>query len=404
MKPVLFVDRDGVIIEEPPEDLQVDTLEQLKFKPGVICALSRIMRECDYLLVMVSNQDGLGSEAYPQESFDLVQRKMVEVLSGEGIVFDAIHIDSSWPWESAPTRKPGTAMLDAYLHGGYDLDRSIVIGDRLTDIELALNIGCRAVWYADPASRKVLDDQASFAEFHRSAPERAGTTAATDAMRERLAGCCVLVSSDWEEISSLITGNPQRLPKRTAAVHRRTAETEITAELSLDGTGIGRISTGIRFFDHMLEQLARHSLCDISLTCSGDLDVDEHHTIEDTALVLGQAFSQALGDKLGISRYGFSLPMDEASAEALIDFSGRPWLVWDASFTRDKVGDMPTEMIFHFFKSFSDAARCNLHLKAAGENAHHTAEALFKAFARAVRGAVKRDLLHMALPSTKGTL
>ena len=384
MRPILFIDRDGVLIQEPPENFQVDTLEKLEFIPGVFGALSRIRKETDFLFVMVSNQDGLGTDSYPNETFTLPQEKMLRALEGEGVIFDAIHIDASWPDDNQPTRKPGIWMLDEYLSGGYDLERSLVIRDGLTDIEMAGNIGCKAIWFTGSENRKLLES---------------GETADSN-----LAGNCTLVSNNWDEISRFITGSRYPLPDRTTEIIRETLETGIEVSINLDGTGKADISTGLRFFDHMLEQVAKHSYCDVRIRVKGDLDVDEHHTIEDTAITLGQAFLKALGDKMGISRYGFMLPMDDSLAQAAIDFSGRPWLVWDVAFTRDRVGDVPTEMFYHFFKSFSDEARCNLNISAKGENAHHLAEAVFKAFARAIRGAVKRDLYNMTLPSTKGVL
>jgi len=384
MRPILFIDRDGVLIQEPPENFQIDTLEKLEFVPGVFGALSRIRKETDFLLVMVSNQDGLGTDSYPYEDFSLPQEKLLKALEGEGIIFDTIHIDESRPEDNLPTRKPGTGMLTEYLAGGYDIERSLVIGDRLTDLEMAVNIGCKSVWFSGSENRKLLE--------------------ATSDNNSNIAENCVLVSNCWDEISRCITGSGYPLPDRIAEISRKTKETEIELTINLDGTGKSDISTGLRFFDHMLDQVAKHSYCDLNIQVKGDLDVDEHHTIEDTAISLGQAFLQALGDKMGISRYGFLLPMDDSLAQAAIDFSGRPWLIWDVGFTRDRVGDVPTEMLSHFFKSFSDEARCNLNLSAKGENTHHIAEAVFKAFARAIRGAVKRDIYNMVLPSTKGVL
>ncbi len=373
MKRILFIDRDGVLLEEPADDEQIDALEKVRFVPKMISALGRIARETDYLLIMVSNQDGLGTETFTEAQFEPPQQLLLQTLAGEGVIFDAVHIDRSLPDEQLPTRKPGTAMLQKYIDGEYDLENSFVIGDQKTDLELAANLGTRAIWFADePATI---------------------TEAAYD-----------LATRDWDAVSRYLTGGNYPLPDRRALLRRSTSETEISLELNLDGTGAADISTGLHFFDHMLEQVARHSRCDIALKVVGDLAVDEHHTIEDTALVLGQAFLQALGDKRGISRYGFMLPMDETLARAAIDFSGRPWLVWNVSFSRERIGDVPTEMFFHFFKSFSDEARCNLHLSAEGENSHHIAEGLFKAFARAIRGAVRRDAAHMVLPTTKGVL
>ena len=387
MRPILFIDRDGVLIQEPPEDFQIDTLEKLEFVPGIFGALSRIRKETDFFLVMVSNQDGFGTDSYPYEDFSLPQEKLLKALEGEGIIFDAIHIDESRPEDNLPTRKPGTGMLTEYLSGGYDIERSLVIGDRLTDLELADNIGCKAIWFCGNENRSLLKD---------------GSVSGSEG--SNLAECCTLVSNCWDEISRYITGSGYPLPDRIAEISRKTKETGIEVSINLDGTGKSDISTGLRFFDHMLDQVAKHSYCDLRIQVKGDLDVDEHHTIEDTGISLGQAFLQALGDKMGISRYGFMLPMDDALAQAAIDFSGRPWLVWDVEFTRDRVGDVPTEMLSHFFKSFSDEARCNLNLSAKGENTHHIAEAVFKAFARAIRGAVKRDIYNMVLPSTKGVL
>jgi imidazoleglycerol-phosphate dehydratase / histidinol-phosphatase len=387
MRPILFIDRDGVLIQEPPENFQIDSLEKLEFVPGVFGALSRIRRETDFLLVMVSNQDGLGTDTYPVEDFALPQEKLLKTLEGEGVIFDAIHIDTSRPEDNLPTRKPGTGMLSEYLAGGYDLERSLVIGDRLTDLELAANIGCKAVWFSGSENRKLLKDESVI-----------GTGGSN------LAEHCSLVSNSWDEISRYITGTGYPLPDRVAKISRKTKETDIEISINLDGTGRADISTGLRFFDHMLDQVAKHSYCDLRIQVKGDLDVDEHHTIEDTAISLGQAFLQALGDKMGISRYGFMLPMDDSLAQSAIDFSGRPWLIWDVEFSRDRVGDLPTEMISHFFKSFSDEAKCNLNLSAKGDNTHHIAEAVFKAFARAIRGAVKRDMYNMVLPSTKGVL
>ena len=387
MRPILFVDRDGVLIQEPSGNFQVDSLEKLEFMPGVFGALSRIRRETDFLFVMVSNQDGLGTDSYPYADFALIQEKMLKTFEGEGIIFDAVHIDKSLPEDNLPTRKPGIGMLAEYLAGDYDLERSLVIGDRLTDIEMAENIGCKAVWFTGSENRKLLEGGAV-----SGSPVR------------NLSEYCTLVSNSWNEIGRFITGDGYLLPERTAEISRKTRETGIELSINLDGTGKAEISTGLRFFDHMLDQVAKHSYCDLNIQVKGDLDVDEHHTIEDTAIALGQAFLQALGDKMGISRYGFMLPMDDSLARAAIDFSGRPWLVWDVDFTRDRVGDVPTEMISHFFKSFSDEAKCNLNISAKGENTHHIAEAVFKAFARAIRGAVKRDIYNMVLPTTKGVL
>jgi imidazoleglycerol-phosphate dehydratase/histidinol-phosphatase len=362
MRKVLFIDRDGTILKEP-EDEQVDSLEKLEFMPGVIGALSAIARETDFELVMVTNQDGLGTPAYPEENFLPPQNKMLGILAGEGVKFAEIFIDRSFESDNAPTRKPGTAMLTRYLAGGVDLASSFVIGDRLTDIELAKNLGCRAVYVSD-----------------------------------RQNGEASLCTRDWQEIRRFLTGIPRR-----ASVSRKTNETDISIEIDLDGTGKNIISTGIGFFDHMLEQVARHGGIDITLRASGDLHVDEHHLVEDTAIVLGQALDRALGKRRGMSRYGFALPMDDSAAEVLIDLGGRPWLEWNASFRSDRTGSLSTDMFQHFFRSLSDNAKCNIHVRATGDNDHHKAEAIFKAFARALGVAVARTG-SPSLPSTKGTL
>lgn len=384
MRPVLFIDRDGVLLIEPADDYQIDTLKKFAFVPGVISALSSIRKRTDLHFAMVTNQDGLGTESYPEETFWPYHQLMLDTLRGEGVIFDAIHIDKTMPEENAPTRKPGTAMLRQYIEQDqidYDLKNSFVIGDRLTDIQLAGNLGCRAIWFADPSRKGEL------------------TTAGID--NEDLSDRCALITDSWQEVESFIIS---QTTSRRVVIERKTKETDIRIELNLDGSGLSDISTGLKFFDHMLDQLARHSGCDLFIRVDGDLEVDEHHTIEDTALALGEAFLKALGDKRGISRYGFLLPMDDSLAQAAVDFSGRPWIIWEVEFTRDMVGDVPTEMLYHFFKSFSDQARCNLALKAQGDNSHHIAEALFKAFARAVGMAVKRDLDDKRLPTTKGSL
>jgi imidazoleglycerol-phosphate dehydratase / histidinol-phosphatase len=362
MKKVLFIDRDGTIIIEP-QDEQIDSFEKLTFLPGAITNLSKIARETDYELVMVSNQDGLGTESFPEDTFWPVQNKILEILKGEGVVFSEIFIDRTVPSQNAPTRKPGTAMLVRYLAEGINLESSYVIGDRQTDIELARNIGCKSIFINTVSS-----------------PEAALTT------------------MDWNEIYSYLKGQ-----QRKAKVERKTSETEIFTEINLDGTGKSSISTGIGFLDHMLDQVARHGSIDLTIRIKGDLHIDEHHTIEDLAIVLGEAFLKALGSKKGIERYSFVLPMDDCLAQVALDFGGRPWLVWDVRFTREKIGEMPAEMFFHFFKSFSDSARCNLNIKAEGENEHHKAEAIFKAFAKAIRLAVKKSD-NYNMPSTKGSL
>ena len=368
MKKVLFIDRDGTLILEPPEDFQVDSLEKLEFYPGVFRYLSQIA-ELGYELVMVTNQDGLGTDAFPEKDFWPVQNKMLKSLENEGILFSDILIDHSFPEENAPTRKPHTGLLTKYLRGDYDMKNSFVIGDRLTDMELAKNLGCKGILLAGK-------DQPGFG-------------AATQ----------VLQTTSWKEVYRFL-----KLKNRSVTVNRKTKETDIRLTLNLDGDGKADIQTGIGFFDHMLEQISRHGGMDISLKVEGDLEVDEHHTIEDTALVLGQAVKQALGDKKGISRYGFYVPMDDSLAQVALDFGGRNWLMWEAEFKREKIGEMPTEMFFHFFKSFSDAAGCNLNIKASGTNEHHKIEAIFKAFARAMRMAVQRDADSNVLPSTKGIL
>jgi imidazoleglycerol-phosphate dehydratase/histidinol-phosphatase len=374
MKKALFIDRDGTLIVEPQDDFQVDTLEDLEFIPGVFRNLYQIKKNLDYELVIVSNQDGLGTRGYPEEAFRLVQQKMLQAFKNEGITFDDILIDKSFPADNASTRKPRTGMLTAYIQGGYDLKNSYVIGDRQTDVELAHNLGAKAILFMPDSIINAGNDQP--AEDINS-----------------------WIARSWDEIYKLIA-----LGIRTSKVERNTAETKIIVELNLDGTGKYDISTGIGFFDHMISQLARHSGCDLAVKVSGDLEVDEHHTIEDTGLAIGEAFYLALGDKRGMERYGYALPMDDCMAQALIDFGGRPWLVWDAAFHREKIGEMPTEMFMHFFKSFSDAAHCNLNIKAEGNNEHHKIEALFKAMARAIKMAIRRDVFNLALPTTKGVI
>ena len=362
MKKVLFIDRDGTIIQEP-EDEQVDSFEKMIFLPGAITSLAKIAGETDYELVMVTNQDGLGTGSFPEETFWPVHNKILEILNGEGMVFSEIFIDDTFPHQNAPTRKPGTAMLTGFLSKGIDLSSSYVIGDRLTDIQLAKNIGCKSIFIG---------------KDHQPDAE--------------------LSTTDWKEIYSFLKQKP-----RISSVVRKTLETEIQVELNLDGSGKCLTDTGIGFFDHMLNQIARHGNVDLSLKVKGDLEIDEHHTIEDVAITLGEAFLKALGGKKGIERYGFALPMDDCLAQVAIDFGGRPWLVWEAEFKREKIGEMPAEMIFHFFKSFSDSARCNLNIKAEGSNEHHKSEAIFKAFAKAIKMAVKQSD-NFNLPSTKGTL
>lgn len=373
-KRVLFIDRDGTLVVEPPVDYQLDSLEKLQFVPKVFRNLSFIREKLDFEWVMVTNQDGLGTDSFPEETFWPAHNKMLQAFAGEGIVFDAICIDRSFPEENLPTRKPGTAMLTAYLDGSYDMSASFVIGDRLTDMQLARNLGCRGILYGD-SSMQVAVDEAGLAEV------------------------CVLITDDWDKISEYIFAGERR-----AEVRRTTSETDVFVSLNLDGNGRGDISTGIGFFDHMLDQIARHSGIDLTVRCQGDLQVDEHHTIEDTGIALGEAIARALGDKRGIERYGFCLPMDDSLCTVALDFGGRAWLVWNAVFYREKIGDMPTEMFLHFFKSLSDAARMNLTVKAEGENEHHKIEGIFKAFARSLKMALRRDIFHYELPSTKGLL
>ncbi|MFP4059764.1 MAG: bifunctional histidinol-phosphatase/imidazoleglycerol-phosphate dehydratase HisB [Bacteroidota bacterium] len=374
-KKALFIDRDGTIVVEPPVDYQVDSLEKLEFLPGVFKNLFFIRKNLDFEFVMVSNQDGLGTPVYPLESFNLVQDKILTALKNEDIIFDDILIDKSLPGDNLPTRKPGTGMLKRYMESGdYDLDSSYVIGDRITDIELAKNLGAKGILIADKNIAREL--------------EKSG-----------LDEYCSLVTLDWSDIYTFLLNENRR-----AAVRRTTGETDINIEIVLIGSGQSKIDTGLGFFDHMLDQIARHGNLDLYISVKGDLHVDEHHTVEDTAIVLGEAFNKAIGNKKGMERYGFALPMDDASATVLIDFGGRPWTVWETSFAREKIGDVPTELFFHFFKSFSDGARCNLNIKAEGENEHHKIEAIFKCFARAIKQAVRRDPWSFSLPSTKGVL
>ena len=375
MKKVLFIDRDGTLIIEPTDNWQVDSLEKLEFYPKVFRNLSFIRKNLDFELVIVTNQDGLGTASLPEKDFYPPHLKMLKTFENEGIRFDDIIIDKTFPEENAPTRKPGTALLGKYLQGDYDLKNSFVIGDRITDVELAKNIGAKAILMLNKSKR--LDEL----------------------KQKNLEQYCVLISEDWDEICEYLA-----VADRTASVLRKTKETEIRIDLNLDGTGKADISTGLGFFDHMLEQIATHSGCDLTIKVKGDLHVDEHHTIEDTALAAGEAFFKALGSKRGLERYGFALPMDDCMAQVLIDFGGRSWLEWDANFKREKIGEMPTEMFYHFFRSFSDTCKCNLNIKAEGENEHHQIEAIFKAFARAIRMAKRREAFSKVLPSSKGTL
>ena len=374
MKKVLFIDRDGTLVLEP-KDYQLDNLSKLVFYPKVFNFLARIAKEMDYSLVMVTNQDGLGTESFPEDDFWPTHNFLINAFENEGIVFDEILIDKSFPSDNAPTRKPRTGLLSHYIKGGFDLENSYVIGDRLTDMELAKNLGAKGIFIAN--------DEALGAEE----------------VQEDLSNTIDFKTTDWERIYRFL-----KLKARTVTRERKTHETSIALRLNLDGTGRSEISTGIAFFDHMLDQLARHGGMDIRLNVQGDLQVDEHHTIEDTAIVLGEAFAEALGDKLGIERYGFCLPMDDCLAQVAIDFGGRNWLVWETEFKREMIGQMPTEMFMHFFKSFSDGAKANLNIKAEGTNEHHKIEAIFKAFAKAIKVAIQRDPDKMILPSTKGSL
>lgn len=379
MKRILFIDRDGTLIREVPPTYQVDSFQKLEFYPGVFEFLGRIARELDYDLVMVTNQDGLGTSLFPEEHFWPVQHFVMKAMENEGIHFSTVHIDRSFPKDEAPTRKPGIGMLLSYLNSeAYDIGKSLVIGDRVTDVQLAKNLGCQAIWLNN-------DPDLGGAEI-------------SDSMQD-LESTIFLETKEWSRIYETL-----KLGLRKVEHERFTNETNIRIDLNADGSGKSRIHTGLGFFDHMLEQIARHGKIDLHIDVKGDLHIDEHHTIEDTGIALGEAFAKALADKRGMERYGFALPMDEADAKVLIDFGGRPWVVWDASFKREKVGEMPTEMFFHFFKSFSDAARCNLHVQCEGENDHHKIEAIFKAFARAIRMAIRRDPLSNYVPSTKGLL
>ena len=379
MKKVLFIDRDGTLICEAPPSYQIDSFEKLEFYPGMFSWMKKIAGELDYELVMVTNQDGLSTPSFPEENFRPVHEFVMKALENESIHFSAVLIDRSLPADNAPTRKPGTGMLTAYINNSaYDLANSYVIGDRITDVQLAKNLGCKAIWMN-------LDATLGAAE----------TSDSSNTLREVVA----LETTNWQLIYEFL-----RLEQRRIIHERNSNETKIRIEIDLDGKGDMQIKTGLHFFDHMLEQLSKHSGVDIRLETKGDLHIDEHHTIEDTAIALGEAFLKALGDKKGIARYGFSLPMDDCLAQVALDFGGRAWLVWDTSFKREKVGDMPTEMFYHFFKSFSDAARCNLHIRAEGDNEHHKIESIFKALAKSIRQAVKRDPNNLQLPSTKGIL
>jgi len=371
MKKVLFIDRDGTLIIEPPDE-QIDSLEKLEFYPGIFYWLSKIIKDTDFKLVMVTNQDGLGTSSFPEEKFWPAQNKMLKAFENEGVTFSSIFIDRSFAHEHKPTRKPGIGMLTEFFNNEYDLRNSYVIGDRLTDIELAKNLGAKGI----------LINNGSLAE----------------SMHEKgLQKFCSLTTTSWSDIYTLLAN-----PERKVSVLRTTKETDIKIDINLDGQGKSDISTGLGFFDHMLDQLSRHGNIDLSIQVKGDLHIDEHHTIEDTALALGEAFLKAMGNKRGIERYGFCLPMDDCLAQAAIDFGGRPWLVWEAEFKREKIGEMPTEMFYHFFKSFTDTSKSNLNIKVEGTNEHHKIEAIFKAFAKAVKMAVRKE--GNQLPTTKGII
>ena len=376
MKKVLFIDRDGTLTIEPG-DYQVDAYEKLIFYPKVFQFLGRIVNELDYELVMVTNQDGLGTDSFPEEEFWPYQNHLIKSFENEGIVFSNVFIDRTYPEDHADTRKPGTAMLTAYLDNpDYDLSASYVVGDRLTDMQLAKNLGVKGI-------------------FIDNNPDLGAGEVTDTALEDTIS----LTTKSWREIYRMLL-----LKERAVGLEKNTKETQISIDLNLDGTGKAQIDTGIAFFDHMLDQLARHGGVDLSIKTQGDLEVDEHHTIEDTAIALGESFAKALGDKKGIERYGFTLPMDDALAQVALDFGGRSWLVWEAEFKREMIGQMPTEMFYHFFKSFADGAKVNLNIKAEGINEHHKIESIFKAFAKAIKMAIKRDVDKMILPSTKGTL
>ncbi|HEY9363239.1 MAG TPA: bifunctional histidinol-phosphatase/imidazoleglycerol-phosphate dehydratase HisB [Chitinophagaceae bacterium] len=379
MKRILFIDRDGTIIKEAPPTYQIDALEKLEFYPEVFQYLSRIAKEMEYELVMVTNQDGLGTDGFPEESFWPVHQHVIKSFENEDVHFSATYIDRSYPHENSENRKPATGMLKQYLNNAaYDIDNSFVIGDRITDVQLAKNLGCKAIWL-------------------NVDPELGGEEIVHQ--RQQLQEVVALETTEWKKIYEYLKAGLRQV------IHNRdTNETRVHIEVNMDGNGKSNISTGIGFFDHMLEQIARHGKIDLTLQTKGDLHIDEHHTIEDTGIALGEAFAKALTDKRGMERYGFALPMDDADAKVLIDFGGRNWIVWNVSFTREKIGEMPTEMFFHFFKSFSDAARCNLNIECNGDNEHHKIEAIFKAFAKAIRMAIKKDPWSNYLPSTKGVL
>jgi imidazoleglycerol-phosphate dehydratase/histidinol-phosphatase len=374
-KKALFIDRDGTLIVEPPVTFQVDTLEQLEFLPGVIRNLHFIKKNLDFEFVIVSNQDGLGTEAYPCQNFDTVQKKMLQIFENEDITFDNILIDTSFPEDNSPNRKPHTGLLNDYMSGDYDLENSFVIGDRETDMQLAENLGCKGILINRAPLPPTLSARKVFTSSN------------------------LQIFDSWDKIKDFLFAG-----ERIATIHRITKETDVYVSLNLDGPGQCEISTGIGFFDHLLEQIGKHGGIELIVKAKGDLEVDEHHTVEDTAIALGEALYKALGSKRGIERYGFCLPMDDCLCSVTLDFGGRAWLVWDADFRREKIGELPVEMLFHFFKSLSDAAKMNLNIKAEGQNEHHKAEGIFKTFAKAIKTAIKRDVYKFDLPSTKGTI
>jgi len=378
-KKVLFIDRDGTLILETADE-QIDSFAKLEFYPGALPWLSRIAKELDFELVMVTNQDGLGTPSYPEDTFWPIQNFVLKAFENEGVKFSGFVIDRTFPHDNAPTRKPGTALLSKYIgNDQYDLKGSFTIGDRKNDIILAQNLGAKAIWLNNGS--------------------HLGSGEFTQEQHDALEDVIALETTDWQKVYEFL-----KVGERVVEHRRTTKETDIYIKLNLDGKGTAKVSTGIHFFDHMLDQIARHGNIDLEIDAKGDLHIDEHHTIEDTGIALGEVFATALGDKRGIERYGFSLPMDDCLAQVAIDFGGRNWLVWDAEFKREKIGEMPTEMFYHFFKSFSDAAKCNLNIKAEGQNEHHKIEAIFKAFAKTIKMAVKRDVNNMVLPSTKGVL
>ena len=380
MKKILFIDRDGTLIKEAPPTYQLDDFSKLEFYPDMFYYMRKIAEELNYELVMVTNQDGLGTASFPEETFWPVQNLVMKSLANESINFTEVIIDKTLPADNAPTRKPGTALLSKYLNNpDYDIANSFVIGDRITDMQLAKNLNCKGLWL--------------------NVDSTLGQTEISDTIDELRKEVIVLETSNWANIYNYL-----KLPPRIVTHQRNTNETKITVELNLDGTGKANNKTGLPFFDHMLDQIARHGNIDLSINCNGDLHIDEHHSIEDTGIAFGEALAKALGDKKGIERYGFLLPMDDCLAQVAIDFGGRNWIVWEAAFKREKIGEMPTEMFFHFFKSFSDAARCNLNIKAEGENEHHKIESIFKVFAKSIKMAMKRDINNNSLPSTKGVL